>query len=161
MKYEDITDEDIDIVLSKYPWPEHVTSEWEENIAREFGIEVEYDKDLSDDLERRRFVERLIERAKTGWPALAAYILSDGHGSSPEWAKGVVERADTEDRAFAAYMLCRYCGLPRSWAERIIEETASRPLSDDITSYAARAMSFYCGSPHEWAVGICRKSMGE
>lgn len=70
--------------------------------------------------EFREKAESYFASAKTGNPALAAYLMCKNCGSNREWAETIISSAKTGDPAGAAYWMCRDCGSRKEWAESVM-----------------------------------------
>jgi len=77
-------------------------------------------------------VREVVSSARSGDPALVAYVLASDHRAAPYWARSVIAQAVVGDPASAAYGMVRDGLAEPAWAMGVISWCAMRQLGDPI-----------------------------
>ena len=140
-----IDDAQIDAALARCPFTP--TSAYAQSLALALGLEpVKGCWSEQVQAHGAELVRRVIERATTGDPALAACLMVRYGHATAVWACGVIERAKTGDPAWAAFCMVRDGHASAEWGRGVIE----RAKTGD-PALAAYGMVLAGPATAEWA----------
>ena len=142
----DVTDAEIHSALARHPWPHAPTPMYAHRLAVDLGVDPIEGcwEEQCEDTRRIGLVERIIERATTGSPALAAYEMCRIKRSSPLWGRKVIEDGLTTDKAIAARLMRRSGMATAEWAARMgdtARDHGDKPMIDMNTVISLKAQA--------------------